>query len=191
MGIGFFVVKGVSPIFAKANPVPLAQAAGSDKGTYIDGTAYISSEEFYRITHLVVVIPAGFDHYFLCADEDFSYCVVVRADKNWAKQFDEYGFSNEGVRVNGVLKEMDFDLSKEVNSMRAELETPIAGYYVDTLSDRYAVFTIIVIAVLLILGALMLIQIKKGTLGTNALTKVILGTIAITCLFDIHVMIMM
>lgn len=186
----FLVVVGVSPLFAKANPVTLAEAGGAKKGTYVDGTTYFSSDEFYTITHLISVIPAGFDHYFLVSDEELESCIVIRADKKWAEQFDYDGINEDGVRVNGVLKEMDYDLKKEIPGITQEIGVGIATYYVDTLSDRYAILTIVCVVVFILIGVGFLLMLRNGA-GGSPLAKVIVFLFMANLIFALHILVML
>ncbi len=191
--IVFFVVRGVSPLFAKANPVGFDAAVNSDNGRYVDDLAYYGTDEYYRITHLIGFIPAGYDHYFLVTNEDSSIVMVVRADKSFAEKFDEYGESMEGVRVKGMLKSMDHELRYEVDSLAKEIEdgTRFSLRYVDTLSDRYAVFTLLFVALSIGLAAGFFLLVRSGADRRTVIAKVWVIALLLDCIFGIHILVML
>lgn len=189
----FFIVKGVAPLFAKTNPISLDSAVNVDSGKYVDDTTYYGSDEYYRITHLIAVIPAGFDHYFLVTNEENTVVMVVRADKSFADKFDGYGESAEGVRINGVLKSMDSDLRYEIGELRKELSgtAQVGVRYIDTLSDRYGLFTIVCVVVFIALGVWFLIMVRKDFSQNSPVVKVMLAVLIVNCLFGVHIIVML
>ncbi|MGN0650595.1 MAG: hypothetical protein ACI4KM_09190 [Oscillospiraceae bacterium] len=189
----FFIIKGVAPLFAKTNPISFESAVNVDSEMYVDDTAYYGSDEYYRITHLIAVIPAGFDHYFLVSNEENTVVMVVRADESFADKFDSYGESAEGVRINGVLKSMDSDLRYEVGDLRNELSgtAQVGVRYIDTLSDRYGFFTIICIVVFIALGGWFLLLVRNNVASNSPMVKVMLAVLIANCLFGVHIMVML
>lgn len=189
--VGFFLFTGISPLFKKANPLPLSQVFTADKGDYIEGEVHFASDEYLRVTHLIVVVPAGFDHYFLTFSDNLQQCVIVRADKG----FSEQDFS-EGVRISGVLRSMDAELHSKARTLSADLSglginAAVCTYYIDTLAVRYAIMTIVCAAVFLLCGVGVLISIKRGSFGESLLSKALVVAAVADVFFGIHIIVML
>lgn len=145
-GVVLSVYQGIAPLFAKLNPRPLPELLQSEKGTYIEGEVYYSTDEYYEITHLIGgIIPMGYEHYYIIFNEDFTEGVLLRAESDWADNFDEDNYNEDGVKVGGVLKEMDHEMKNEVYNdfVASGTDIEISAYYLDGLSDKYGICTII------------------------------------------------
>lgn len=183
---------GVYPIFSKLNPVPLENVLHSEKGTYIEGVTHYSSDECYTITHLMGgLIPTGYEHFFLIYNEDFTEGVIFRADSDWADNFDCNGFNADGIKISGVLKRMDFEMENEIYSdlISSEADIAISAYYIDGLSDRYAVLTIICTVIFAILIPLLCFSTKKF-FQNGVFRKILLLVLAANIFFHLHIFIM-
>ena len=189
--VGFLLFTGISPLFKKANPLPLSQVFTADKGDYIEGEVHFASGEYLRVTHLIVVVPAGFDHYFLTFSDNLQQCVIIRADKG----FSEQDFS-EGVRISGVLRSMDTELHSKARTLSADLSelginAAVCTYYIDTLAVRYAIMTIVCAAVFLLCGVGIIISIKRGSFGESLLSKALVVAAVADVFFGIHIIVML
>ncbi len=181
------------PIPAKLNTEHFDDLAGAalSEGTYVEGTAHFASGEFLEVKHTVNFIPTGYDHFFLIFSEDMNRCVVVRADKDWAEEFSEEGFG-ENAPVSGFVKDLDHDVQKELLSITQQADYPLtaAGYYIDTLAYRYALFTILAVAAAVGAGLGIFFLLKKGaqrSLWAKLLYIVILADMC----FIIHILAML
>lgn len=183
------ICTGVYPIFSKLNPVPLENVLHSEKGTYIEGVTHYSSEEYYTITHLIGgAIPTGYEHFFLICNEDFTEGVIFRADSNWVDNFDCNGFNADGIKISGVLKRMDFEMENEIYNdlISNEYDIAISAYYIDGLSDRYAVLTIICTVIFAILIPLLCFSTKK-IFQNGVFRKICLLVIVANIFLSLHI----
>lgn len=186
----FVLVEGfVLPVISKFNSVPMSDVEYLEKGQYVEDTVYCSSDEYYTITHLIGgLIPTGVEHYYLIYNKDFTECVVLRAGSGWADKFDEDGYNFDGVRVGGVLKKMDYEMRSEINKdiQNSGYDIDIPINYIDGLSDRYAVFTIICAVVFA--GILSLLFMSKKEIFKNALVKkIVLFILFLNTLFALNI----
>lgn len=192
----WFAWTGVAPLFAKMNTSSMEQMFQGtvDKGEYVDGKVLFGSDEFVEVSHSVNFIPTGKEHFFLVFNEEMTKCVVVRGDKNWSEQFDEDGFSSSGVQVQGAVKDMDWELEKELNEMlqsfAAEgITITASSCYVDCLSDRYAYLTIAAIAVALAVAVGFFLLLKKGS-QQSVLAKVLVVLMLVDVCLTMHILAM-
>ncbi len=188
--------KGLFPIIAKMNPHKVDDLAGSilTERTYVEGTVNFASGEFLEVKHSINFIPTGYDHYFLVFSDDLSRCVAVRADTKWAEKFGEEGYLEEGLTIGGVVKDLGYEEQRELQDtmqMISQEGLPIsaAGYYIDLLAYRYAIFMLIalVILVVLVIGGILLV--KKGVRKSIWSTLYVILLIA-ECCFLLHIIAM-
>lgn len=83
--------------------------------------------EFLELEHSINgLIPIGTDYYYLGFDENYNSYIIL-APKKWAeKNFSDFNPDAEIdtiIEITGLVKEIsDYDVSKEIQSMTAELE---------------------------------------------------------------------
>ncbi|WP_455716145.1 hypothetical protein [Anaerosporobacter sp.] len=177
IGIVFYVYNGILPLFAKSHsaPIELLFESNIDAGRYVKGEVHFAYK-ILEVKNRINFIPIGKEYYYLVFDEDITECVVVRADKDWLENFDKDGFSIDGVEVKGVLKKLNTDTSHiglkltstaeniEEDSQKLSesgIDVKASGYYVDCLSDKYAVYTIVSLFIILVLFIGFPLAIKK------------------------------
>lgn len=179
----------VLPVISKFNPMLMSDVEFSEKGQYVEDTVYYSSDEYYKITHLIGgIIPTGVEHYYLIFDKDFTQCVVLRAGSDWADKFNEDGFNFDGVRVGGVLKRMDYEMNSELNKdiQNSGYDIDIPMNYIDGLSDRYAVYTIICAVIFAVIIPLLFMS-KKEIFKNTIVKKIVLFILLINTLFALNI----
>lgn len=187
----FIAYSGISPLFAKSHSMALESLSDSNAkaGRYVKGEVHFTSNKILEIKNSINLIPTGKEHYYLIFNEDGSECVVVRADKNWRKSFDSTGFSVDGVEVNGVLKKIDSDTKQDINDILQKMSDSginpkVSSYYIDCLSDRYAIFTILSYLIMLVLFIGFRLVIRR-IMGNSLLVEKILVVLFVLFLFDI------
>lgn len=88
---------------------------------------FIYATEFLELEHSINgLIPIGTDYYYLGFDEDYN-AYTIHAGKHWAEDnfsdFDPDAEVYSAIAVRGLFKKVsDFDLSRELESMEAELQ---------------------------------------------------------------------
>lgn len=147
----FTTIKGVLVLTAKKNSIGTEKMFDQsvEEGQYVTGKVYVSSGEYLELSHTMNLIPTGKEHFFLIFNEDMTKCISVRADKDFAEQFNSNtGMSLSGVQIDGVIKEIDYykikdALENTVDIMNENDFYPfVSYYYIDCLADRYAYLSI-------------------------------------------------
>lgn len=177
VGIVLFIIVRSALILVKTTK-PVKFTSESDfkfeyvSEPYVDGYVFYGSKEYCELTHSMYLIPTGVEHYFLVFNDDFSNCISIRAGKKWVKQFEEgIAVSQDGVKISGVVKRMNYKVSSEADKTRNALisnevvDAMETNYFIDLLAVRYAKIALIDMVVLLILTGLFWIAAKKSAGG--------------------------
>ena len=151
---GYFAWSGISPLFAKLDPISLSAAfdGTAEKGDYVEGDILYCTSEMVEVTHTAGFIPIGWEHYYFIYNDEVDSCIAIKADKNWYEK--EYLDGDaERIPIKGAVKLLDFETQKELQEAFAYLhgnEQPqFSTLYIDMQSDRYGIFTIISLAVMI------------------------------------------
>lgn len=196
-----YVYNGIVPLFAKSHsePIELLFDSDVDAGWYVKGEVHFAYK-ILEVKNSLNFIPTGKEHYYCVFNEDTSECVVVRADKDWKEKFDKDGCNADGVEVKGILRKLDTDTSdiglsrtsisenieeKSQKLSESGIVTKNPGYYVDCLSDKYAVYTIVslLIILVLIIGFMLFMKKKNNSIIAIILTLLFIFDIC----FIIHI----
>ncbi len=164
-----FIAKGIVTLSAKNDTVTLKQLYDDDsKGDYVEGDVSICLGKCYRITHKVNFIPTGKEYYYVIYNDTLTKYMVVRAGKDWSDNFEPDGINWSGVHIKGAVYGFDA-LDYNVRNYIAEDEQRLkdigdgaeaANCYIDLLSDRYAILSIICGIIFWICSLLEVIYIK-------------------------------
>ncbi len=191
--VGFFAWSGIAPLFAKLDTVPLSSAfdGTAEKGDYVKGDILYCTPEVVEVTHTASFIPTGWEHYYFIYNDEADSCIAIKADKNWYEK--EYlDGESERIPIKGAVKNLDFDTRKELEESFAYIhgsDAPkFSTFYIDMQSDRYGIFTIISIVVMIALGVAFLL------LGNVDVKSVIGGLLMflffIDLAFMLHILVM-
>ena len=191
--VGFFAWSGIAPLFAKLDTAPLSTVfdGTAEKGDYVKGDIIYCTPEVVEVTHTVSFIPAGWEHYFFIYNDETDSCVAIKADKNWYEK--EYlGGDSERIPIKGAVKSLDFDTRKELEESFAYIHGSDAPefttLYIDMQSDRYGIFTIISIVVMI---ALVVCFMLFGSLDVKSvLGRILMFMFFVDIVFMLHILMM-
>lgn len=197
---GVFLLKGIVTVSLKDDTVTMEQLYDDDsKGTYVEGDAFVCLGECFTVTHKIKFIPFGKDYYYLVYNENMTKYIVVRADKGWDGNFGTDGMNLSGVSIKGAIRELDYHISsymKENEQMLSNMGNgaKAANCYIDLLSDRYAILSLICGILLLVCSVLTAVYIKlaqKAKNPNNSWIGILLIVILfIDICFGFHIMVM-
>ncbi len=91
-----------------------------EKNSYVEATFHYC-DYVGAMKHTINFIPVGTEYYYLVYTDDSAQAIFVRADKNFIDNFDNDGISYSGVTFSGKVREMDFDMEKEIRSTANEI----------------------------------------------------------------------
>ena len=136
---GFIIgIKGLTGEKVSLND---AFANGLDRGEIVSGVpAYGIDHYALKVKHTVRGIPVGNDYYFYIIDENDENALVVRASKDFGKNFDSEYQNSKNVRIKGKVKRMDY----KVRSSLSDNGGYGGDYYIDLLSNRIAIMWLVV-----------------------------------------------
>jgi hypothetical protein len=113
-----------------------AFANGLNRGDIVSGVPEYGIDHYaLKVKHTVRGIPVGNDYYFYIVDGNDENAFVVRAPKNFGKNFDGEYKNAKNVRIKGKVKRMDY----KVRNSLSEGGAYAGDYYIDLLSNRMAV----------------------------------------------------
>lgn len=167
---------GISVIWARTDTRSLDDLYSGNikEGVYIEGDVYHVTSAYLILTNQQQgIIPMEDEYYFLVFNEDMTKGTVFRADKDWFKRIygEELGFYNapSGISISGVL-EKTFPVSvfeknlipftEYLNAMGYYPE--ISMYVINAEAEKYGIYVIISVAVLIIIYAVGIIFKKLG-----------------------------
>lgn len=165
---GVLIVKGIVTLSLKDDTVTLEQLYDDDsKGTYVEGDVFVCLGECFAVTHRINFIPLGKDYYYLVYNESMTKYIVVRAGKDWDGNFGTDGMNWSGVHIKGVVRDLNYHISSYINENEQMLSNignsaEAANCYIDLLSDRYAILSLICGVLLLVCSVLVAVYIKSA-----------------------------
>ncbi|MCR5738160.1 MAG: hypothetical protein K6G64_11005 [Eubacterium sp.] len=112
-------------------------------GEYVKGPIAYSSSEFYEVDHKIMhLITTDKDCYYVVYEKEGKKGIVVKADEDWAKNFDSttHEALNE-VIVRGKVKSTDWDIKHYIEQegiAEAGGDNFIYAYYIDTEAESGA-----------------------------------------------------
>lgn len=102
---------------------------------------------YMTVDHSINFISAGSEYYYIIYNDDYTKCICVRAKKNWDEQFNNSGYSEEGVQIKGRLVHMAYDNAEQVGVVAARLDKQgidmETAYYIDDTQEFMAYISII------------------------------------------------
>ena len=165
--IGFMGFGAYSLIQSKTNTVDFEEwlKNGAEKDVYVEGEVSFSTPAYLEVSHTTNLIPSGKEYYYLVFSEDYSKCVSVRADKDFADQFDTFGYSADGVVIKGKAKRLTSENSSELNSLKTKmagegLAINAVSYYIDCKTDMLSWIQVLVGALILVIAILVAVTNK-------------------------------
>lgn len=148
----YLIVNGtLSLVHGESETLDELLSGGDMKGTYVEDEVWFATQEYVGLKHSVNLIPTGTEHYYLVFNDDFTKCISVRADGKWGEQFNSrtwFPYDGSPVEINGKVKYMDYKVRQYVDDMKREMSDAgesfqISYYYIDLLSVRYGILSII------------------------------------------------
>lgn len=161
VALGFMGFGAYSLYQSKFNTVDFEEwiDEGAEKGVYVEGEISFSTPAYLEVSHTTNLIPSGKEYYYLVYNEDYSKCVSVRADKDFADNFDTFGYSEEGVVIKGKAKEITSENRQRLSELKSEMLSEgvvinTVQYYIDCKADTLSMIQIIIGALILVIAIL-------------------------------------
>ncbi len=148
---------------------------GLNSGAYVSGEpAFGAHNANFEYKHTINFIPIITEYYYIILSEDGENGVLVRADKDFGKNFDSTSFENiSGIKIEGKVKASKDKILNSTNLDQAFLEKDM---YIDTLNQRNCFKWIFIggfFAVTTVYAAFRLIKYGIGSYPKSAAAKLI------------------
>lgn len=151
VGLGFVAFGVVSMTNSKSDTVGWDELSlqEMEDGVWVDGEVYLTTPTYLEVTHYTNLIPTGKEYYYLVFNEDFSECISIRAGKDFYDEFDEDGFSEDGIKITGKVKDNTSENRSQLMEVKSELAgegiaVDIPSYYIDTTAGTLNIIAIII-----------------------------------------------
>ena len=187
------IVMGIKGLTGDKVSLSEAFANGLDGGEIVSGVPEYGADHYaLKVKHTVRGIPVGNDYYFYIANENEDSVLVVRAPKDFGKNFDGEFKNTKNVRIKGKVKRMDYKVRSSLSS-----DSVYGGdHYIDLLSNRMALLFLIggVVGVLTIILFILVNMKKKNddffseTTASKVLNGVMAGGFLIVAVLTIYVL---
>ncbi|MCR4793963.1 MAG: hypothetical protein K5898_02075 [Ruminococcus sp.] len=171
----FSLFMGISGLKADSQSLDDAFSNGLNSGAYVSGEpAFGANKPNFVYKHTVNFIPIVTEYYYIILSEDEQNGVLVRADKDFGKNFDSSTFENiSGIKIKGKVKASK---SKILNSTDLDQSFLTKDMYIDMLSRRNSfkwLYIGVLFAVTAIYAAFRLIRYGIGNSPKTAAAKLI------------------
>lgn len=168
--LGLFM--GISGFFKAEMSLGDALATGPKSGKCVSGVpAYGAAHPNFEYSHKLSFIPLINEYYYLVMSEDMQSGVLVRADKDFGKNFSSEDYSNiTGIRIKGNVK----STSKKVRETFTGIDYRAvhSSYYIDLLSTRMSIYWLIIGIYNVIALVCVVINLIKNGVGSSPATVV-------------------
>ena len=188
--LGLFM--GISGFYKSEMSLDEAFSNGPESGKCVSGVpAYGSDHANFEYDHKLSFLPLIDEYYYLVLPADQDKMLLVRADKDFGKNFSGEDYSNiTGIEIKGNVK----STSKRVreNFSGIDYKALRNGYYIDMLSTEMNIRWLIIggyNVILLICVCINLIRNGVGGSPATAVGKIIAGVLAIGAFFCTYLII--
>lgn len=127
---------------------------------YVKGNVFMITEKYCTLKHSLNFIPTGKDYYYIVCNEDETSAIAIRAPKGYDEKFIDALADGDGtVEIAGLVTRFNYKMAS-VNQETAQLlrnndvSFASVNYYIDLLSVRYAILTIIAVLAVAVLVAI-------------------------------------
>ena len=140
--LGFFM--GISGMMKKSQSLDDALTNGFEHGSRVSGVpSYGANHPNFEYTHKLGFIPLINEYYYIILSDDMQHGVLVRADKDFGKNFDSESYSNiSGIEIKGNVK----STSKKVqeNFSGIDYRNIRSTEYIDLLYNKMNIIWLII-----------------------------------------------
>ena len=125
----FCLINSISILSAQKAPksLDLSSNISVAKKDYVKGTVKFSTPEYCTYVRTLarrIPIPIGTEHYFLIMSEDFSQCISIKADKEWADKFNSgVSLDKNGVPIEGYVNKLDDKVKTSLFKVESNYES--------------------------------------------------------------------
>ncbi len=190
--LGLFM--GISGFFKAEMSLDDALATGPKSGKCVSGVpAYGANHPNFEYSHKLSFIPLINEYYYLVMSEDMQSGVLVRADKDFGKNFSSEDYSNiTGIRIKGNVK----STSKKVRETFTGIDYRAvhSSYYIDLLSTKMSIYWLIIGIYNVIALVCVIIHLKKNGVGSSPATvagKITAGVLVLGSFYCTYLLIVM
>lgn len=184
---GIMLFFGLTGLLKEKQPLDNGFEKGFDSRTFYSGEPACGVDgEFLDYSHSINGITVLHEHYFVITNEDMDKAILVRAGKDFYKNFNE-DYENIGnVEVNGLVKGLKTKVENELSSMVMEGQRSgikiESQYFIDTLSTRINIIQVVIGAANIIIAICLAISsMQKRNAFDNGIRKAatIPGTVSV------------
>lgn len=131
----FSLFMGISGMNKEKCSLDDAFTALSPKGTCVSGVpAYGTRHAVFEYARSAGFIPIIREYYYIVISEDGKYGIIVRADKDFGKNFDSSGANISNIEIKGNVRAASHEVRKYFSGLGEHLIRN--DFYVDTLSKK-------------------------------------------------------
>ena len=125
MALTYVVTAAVYIVCAFTAPsIDTYMEASEKKGKFVSTDVYYCDGPIYYMTHTVNGIPVAKQYYYVVYDYQ-DRAILLCANKNFYKKFNDEGFAQNGVHIRGKAKKIDSDMREDMTDIKNE----VAEYY--------------------------------------------------------------
>ena len=160
---------GISGLMGDSRSLDQAFEIGLDKDTVVSGVpSYGAPQPNLDYEHGINSVTIGHEYYYMILDESQDNVLLVRADKDFGKNFDSESFENvKGASVKGKVRTASNDVTAKFSDLTTILN-PTLMYIDPTYKSRSIKWFIIAAINLLLIATVAVNCVIKGRNGGSA-----------------------